>query len=544
MALQKISYTADGEKYDLTESNNFVVVRTKKGKPLPAALLSKGSKQTAGKFNVKQKIERAGITILEVKKNQTDPLAVRNKAREQFKKEKAIDFAGRVLVDKETGEPVLYTENIFIQLKPGISKEAAKKIFKDLNLTEKESITYAANTYFVSAAKGTGTKIFDICKQLKKKKEVLYCEPELIRKAGKKKVNAPKIYYRQWHLAATKIGARKINAGAAVDKAHFFTKGVGTIIAIIDDGVDTRHKEFSTKGKIIAPFDVSYKTNNALPKLRDDNHGTCCAGVACAAGIGKACGVAPEAKLIPIRNVSELGSKDEADAIVWAVDNGADVISCSWGPEDGEWWNPKDKLHGHRHPISPLTNDAINYAVTKGRGGKGCVILFAAGNGNENADPDKYINHPGIIAVAACNDRGKKSVYSDFGKSIWVCFPSNDFEHKPFKHPAPLTKGIWTIDRVGKAGHKRKSFADYCDNFGGTSSACPGAAGVCALMIAANPALTYKDVKDILRLTADKIDTPKGNYNDGGHSEWYGYGRVHAAKAVELAMKWKISNPV
>lgn len=187
MALQKITYTSEGEKYDLAESNNFVVVRTKKGKTLPAALLSKGSKQTAGKFKVKQKIERAGVTILEVKKSQSDPLAVRNKAREQFKKEKGIDFAGRVLVDKETGEPVLYTENIFIQLKPDVSKTAAQKIFKELSLTEKETVHYAANTYFVSAPKGSGTKVFDICKQLKKKKEVLYCEPELIRKAGKKK---------------------------------------------------------------------------------------------------------------------------------------------------------------------------------------------------------------------------------------------------------------------------------------------------------------------------------------------------------------------
>lgn len=261
--------------------------------------------------------------------------------------------------------------------------------------------------------------------------------------------------------------------------------------------------------------------------------------MAVAAGLKKACGVAPAAKLIPVRNVSELGSKDEADSIIWAVQNGADIISCSWGPEDGEWWNPKDKLHKQKWPLAALTNDAFNYAVAYGRNGKGCIILFSAGNGNESADLDKYISHPNVIAVAACNDRGKKSVYSDYGKCIWVCFPSNDFEETNLRQPAPLTKGIWTTDRVGYAGYKRKKMADYNESFGGTSSACPGVAGVCALILAVNNNLTYTEVKNILRLSADKIDTAKGAYDDNGHSLLYGYGRVNAAKAVELAKSFK-----
>jgi subtilisin family serine protease len=324
-----------------------------------------------------------------------------------------------------------------------------------------------------------------------------------------------------------------------VDKAHRITRGEGITIAVIDDGVDIHHVEFDRPGKIVAPRDETFDTDDPSPKNVDDNHGTCCAGVACASGIKKASGVAPAARLMPIRNVSELGSKDEADAIAWAVDHGADVISCSWGPEDGAWWNSRDKLHGRRHPISPLTSDAFHYAVTQGRGGKGCVIIFAAGNGNEDADLDRYINHPEVIAVSACNDRGKKSVYSDFGKCIWVCFPSNDFEAKNFRHPAPLTSGIWTTDRGGKKGYREKeNFADYTDCFGGTSSAAPGVAGVCALILAANPALGWVDVKDILRLSADRIDLAKGKYNDDGHSIYYGYGRVNAGKAVEMAKRF------
>jgi subtilisin family serine protease len=537
--MQKVTYTSGGEKYELAESNNLVAVRTKKGTTLPEAMQSDASKDLASKMKVKQKIDRAGITILEVKKTQKDPLAIRNKARVSFKKETDVRFAGRVLIDPKSKEPVLYTENIFLRFHAELPVKTCEKIIASEKLTIKEKIKYAPNTWFVQAKEGTGLKVFDICKALQKRKEVDYCEPELIRKMGKKKATVPRIYYRQWHLKSTSIGKRKIAASAMVDKAHAFTKGERITIAVIDDGVDIHHVEFNHPKKIVSPRDESYDTADPSPKNIDDNHGTCCAGVACASGIKKACGVAPAAKLMPVRNVSELGSKDEADSIIWAVDHGADVISCSWGPEDGAWWNSRDPLHGRRHPISALTSDAFHYAVTKGRNGKGCMILFAAGNGNEDADSDKYINHPEVIAVAACNDRGKKSVYSDYGKCIWVCFPSNDFEAKVFNHPAPLTSGIWTTDRVGERGDSRtRNFADYTDCFGGTSSACPGAAGVCALILSANPSLTWIDVKDILRITADRIDTVKGKYNEDGHSVYYGYGRVNAAKAVEVAKKF------
>jgi hypothetical protein len=536
--MRKVSFTAGGEKYDLTESNNFVAVRTDKGKTLHEALQTDASKQLLAKFTVKQQIDRANVTILQVKKTQKDPLAVRNEARKNFKKEKHIRFAGRVLIDPETKQPVIYTENIFIKFHGNVPVSKQKKIIKTATLSIKEKIKFSSNAYFLQSPEGTGQEVFDICKKLFRMKEVDYCEPELIRQMGKKKVIASKIYFRQWHLKNTSIGKRKISNSISVSAAHAITKGKGATIAVIDDGVDIRHIEFSQKGKILAPKDVSYNTPDPMPKNWDDNHGTCCAGVACAAGIHKACGVAPDAKLIPIRNVSELGSKDEAFAIFYAVENGADVISCSWGPEDGDWWSTRSKLHGKRHPVSSLTSDAIHYAVTRGRGGKGCVILFAAGNGNEDADPDKYISHPEVLAVAACNDRGKKSVYSDYGKCIWMCFPSNDFKAINFKHPAPLTTGIWTTDRLGTKGHSRsRNFADYTDSFGGTSSACPGAAGVCALILSANPGLTWVDVKDILRLTADKIDPVKGKYDENGHSIYYGYGRVNAAKAVELAKK-------
>ena len=90
--------------------------------------------------------------------------------------------------------------------------------------------------------------------------------------------------------------------------------------------------------------------------------------MACASGNGKASGVAPDAKLMPIR-LGSIGSISEAKAFKWAADNGADVISCSWGPEDGKWFDPNDPLHTEPVSLRASTRDAIDYAVTNGRGG-------------------------------------------------------------------------------------------------------------------------------------------------------------------------------
>src|SRR4051812_1068588 len=72
----------------------------------------------------------------------------------------------------------------------------------------------------------------------------------------------------------------------------------------------------------------------------------------------------------------------------WAADHGADVLSCSWGPVDGNWRNDNDPTHQQVSPIPDHTRLAIDYAASQGRGGKGCLIFFAAGNGNGNVDRD------------------------------------------------------------------------------------------------------------------------------------------------------------
>ena len=451
-----------------------------------------------------------------------------------------VRFAGGVLTDDQTGEPVVYTENLFIKFVDQADPDHCRAVIREAGLTVKEELNYAPNAFFVAAPEGTGTTVFDIAMSLLDREDVEYCHPEVVRRRKFRAIAA-----QQRHLKSTTISSTLIAASANVKAAHQITEGAGVTIAVIDDGIDIEHLEFGATGKIVAPRDATSGTDDPRPKdlhpFFPENHGTACAGVACADGHHGASGVAPGAKLLAIRLASGLGSQQEANAFRWAADHGADVISCSWGPADGDWFNPNDPLHNQVVPLPASTKLAIDYATTNGRGGRGCVILFAAGNGNESVDNDGYASYERVIAVAACNDRGQRSVYSDYGQAVWCAFPSNDMGHQPFGHPEPLTPGIWTTDRAGPRGYnpgnpqRGDTAGNYTNSFGGTSSACPGAAGVAALVLSVNPELRWQEVRDILRRACDKIDPQGGEYDASGWSKYYGYGRLNAEAAVKLA---------
>lgn len=542
MKAEKFTYHTGGKKskkLTLVESPDLVAVRPQKGKSLAQSLNSEASKKIKRGFDEEEKFAEANVTILKsTKKTKKEAVAQRDKARAAFKKEKNLRFAGRVLLDEKSKQPVLYTDNIFLKFKDHITEADCLKLIEENQLVLKRKLDFATNSYFVNTKDGTGWGVFKLTTDLLKKPEIEICQPELIRKKGKKAIHSS-----QWHLKKTLLGEIEINQHANVEAAHKIATGKGVIIAVIDDGVDTLHEEFNVPGKIVFPYDATRKQPDGNPKLSGESHGTCCAGVAAASGKFQASGVAPDAKLMPIRNASGLGSITEGESIGYAFTNGADVISCSWGPEDGKWWVDKDPIHKQAYVLDPYTKEVIDNAVKNGRNGKGCIITFAAGNGNENCDIDGYISYENVIAVAACNDRGTRSIYSDYGKCIWVCFPSNDYgwvRRKPNEsHPEPSTSGIWTTDRSGRKGGNKKVNGHYCTDFGGTSSACPGVAGVIALMLEVNPDLTFTEVKNILRTTADKIDKQNGQYDKKGHSKFYGYGRVNAEKAVKKAKKMK-----
>ncbi|MBB4003119.1 S8 family peptidase [Aurantimonas endophytica] len=521
----------------LRQSNDFIAVRTHRPivmrrPPVPGPLeLALPDSGLAASF------PEANVGIYRVPEGTAAAVA---DAKAQLREMPDVRFAGRVLVD-EAGTPIAYTENLFIKFVDGMSEADCLAILDEHQVTVKHKVAYAPNAWFVSAD-GQGQKVFDIAAALLEREGVEYCHPEIVREGSSKAV-----YPQQWHLAEATIGETPVVAHANVAAALAVATGKGVTIAILDDGFDIDHPEF--EGKIIAPRDAILGVDDPRPKdpkpLEPENHGTACAGVACASGVRGASGVAPDAKLMPIRVSMTLGTAAEAEAFQWAADNGADVISCSWGPPDGNWQKDNDPAHQTAWPIPASTRLAIDYAAKNGRNGLGCVIVFSAGNGNEDVGLDGYASYDKVIAVAACNDRGVRSGYSDHGDAIWCTFPSNDAPHNPTGRPAPLTTGIWTTDRIGSrrgynSGHPLSGDAEgyFTNKFGGTSSSCPGVSGVVALMLSVEPNLTRDEVRSILARSCDRIDEENGEYDARGWSRFYGWGRINAKRAVDMAASW------
>ncbi|GAA3620561.1 S8 family peptidase [Flavivirga jejuensis] len=512
-----------GQKINLKEANSLVAIRFNQ-EHLNWDQLNPEKKRLVDNLMLVSSFPEALVNIYHC--NALGDLSgkqIRNQVRKLVSKEDNVRFAGRVFIDNDNGIH-LYTENIFIKFKEHLSEPECTFVLDSFELSVKKKVTYAANAYFVAAKSGVGKKVFDIANSLLDKKEVELCHPELIR--YKKKKN---IYEQQWHLKKTKLNNTDVDAHINVLEAWKHTKGNEATIAIIDDGIDIDHPEFNTKGKVVHPWDATLKTSDPRPKFKYENHGTACAGVACASGIKMASGVAPDSKLMPIRLNSNLGSMNEAEAFVWAADNGADIISCSWGPRDGNWSDPSDPTHTRRVRLPDSTRLAIDYATSKGRNGNGCLIVWAAGNGRENIYFDGYASYPKVMAIGACNDTDKRSVYSDFGKELICSFPSNDFEYPLFNHPKPITEGIWTTDVQGGGGY---NVGDYTATFGGTSSACPGVAGILALLVSLKPNISFSEVIDLIKLSCDKIDKHNANYDNNGHSIYYGYGKLNAGTLI------------
>jgi subtilisin family serine protease len=367
---------------------------------------------------------------------------------------------------------------------------------------------------------------FAAAEQLSAQPGVAYAEPSLLRTYGKRQVDDP-LAPQQWHLLdAPESGAI---AGTHIQAAAAWQVSEGSpssVIGIFDDGVDFEHPDLA--GGIVEGVNMPANLQAEI----DEGccwHGSAVAGVAAAQAnsIGLR-GVCPSCSLMPIFEPSASGgmmmSEDAiaAEMFTSACDKSA-VVNNSWGPPDGDPTIFEEE--GQEVETLPqVVNDALAYCETSGRGGKGTVIVFAAGNGNEDVASDPFASHPLTVGVTAIDDSGRKSYYSDFGDAVDVAAPSDGGSN-----------GIWTTALRGSGNQGDEN--DYMDQFGGTSSAAPVVAGLVGLILSVNPELTAAQVRDILRSTADKVDRLNAHYDEQGFSRRYGHGRVNAYRAVRAAEK-------
>ncbi|MDZ4755484.1 MAG: S8 family serine peptidase [Phycisphaerae bacterium] len=430
----------------------------------------------------------------------------------------ALENDARVLYAQpvvwRTGEKLGLTNRLVVSFAKGTTIAQLNALAQRNGMQIIERLGYVEEGYVLELARGTERTALGVSTELMETGLFEWSLPEFVVDRVERYTPADPNYPSQWHLHSTGQGGAKVDADVDAPEAWNTQKGSASIIvAIIDGGIEYTHEDLTANA--VAGWDFLGNDATPLPSGAGDNHGTACAGVAVAKqdnakGVS---GIAPNCKLMPIRLVgSGMTTTMEANSISFAKNNGAAIMSNSWGPPDGT---------GGNFPLPANVKAAIDDARNNGRGGKGCLIFWASGNGNESVELDGYAKYVNVIAVGASTDQDVRSWYSDYGPSLDICAPSN----------GGVTTGIWTTDRTGSAGY---SSTNYANNFGGTSSACPLAAGVAALVLSQNPALTWTQAYGVLTSTADKIDPAGGAYS-GGFSNFYGYGKVNANAAVAAA---------
>eukprot|EP01126_Amoeba_proteus_P057016 TRINITY_DN7231_c0_g2_i1.p1 TRINITY_DN7231_c0_g2~~TRINITY_DN7231_c0_g2_i1.p1 ORF type:complete len:496 (-),score=100.58 TRINITY_DN7231_c0_g2_i1:16-1503(-) len=309
--------------------------------------------------------------------------------------------------------------------------------------------------------------------------------------------------------------------------------GENVRIAIVDDGIQTNHPDIAPNAKI----DSSWNFNQNVPSpdpvyLRNrwgDWHGTASAGTAAARDDGKVCGVgvAPRAELAGLailQNNVDVGDSTEARALGFMPQKNH-IYSNSWGPvspgKDGH------SLEGPGH----LTRAVLSKMIKEGRGGLGSIYVWAAGNDaieNDQCNFDGYANMRYSILIGSSLGTGQPDYHSEPCAALMAVTPGGGLNSK-----------IVTSDLLGVNGLNQKG---DCTAFTGTSASCPMAAGVVALILSANPSLTWLEVQYVLREAAYKhIEHKSWIQNKAGiwHSVHFGFGLLDADRAVVAALQWK-----
>ena len=357
---------------------------------------------------------------------------------------------------------------------------------------------------------------------------VSWIEPDLVVPVRLRAVPDDPLFPEQWALGGAVDAA--MNLPLAWDTARGTDpSGAPVVVAVVDDGFDLTHPDLVANLAAIG-YDLSGDPPDNDPRYGPgDTHGTETAGVVAARGFNAlgVSGVCPECGILPIRLVGNGGPADLftsgsaiAAAFVWAVDHGAAVINNSWGPPDGNFFDPFHPVELFREP--QVVAEALRYAATAGRGGLGTLVVWSAGNGGELATYDRFASDPRVIAVGSVDALGHLAYYSDYGPTVKVVAPSSGDSTEP---------GIWTTDIVGSDG---VSADDTTDDFGGTSAAAAMVSGVAALVVSRYPQLTAPQVTEALFASAFPIDAARSPYRNGV-SRLYGYGRVDPARALDAA---------
>lgn len=349
---------------------------------------------------------------------------------------------------------------------------------------------------------------FDVAQQTFKRGHVNACHPNFLRVVQRP---APSSGTAKKNWGIDNDGKPGIvGADAHGLAAWTITEGDDDIrVAILDEGVDTLHPWL--RDAVVDEADFVDDNIHARPD-GDDAHGTACAGIVVSRhSISR--GLAPNVSLVAVRIAKSdnagfwiFDDFDTADAIDWSWDDAnADILSNSWGGG----------------PAVDIITRAFERARTQGRGGKGSVIVIAAGN--SQTEMDYPGNLPNMLTVGASNQWDeRKTKHSKDGETWWG---SNYGDSLDLLAPGV---SISTTDIRGARGYSNTL---HTGSFNGTSSSTPHVAAAAALVLSVKPKLKESDVRRIINETADPL-TSGNKWN-----KFEGHGRLNTYAAIRLARR-------
>jgi subtilisin-like proprotein convertase family protein len=343
-------------------------------------------------------------------------------------------------------------------------------------------------------------------------------------------VNGDPLRYQQWHL--NNIGQRTyaISAGSSgvdINVDPVLAAGItgkGIKIAISDSGVEINHDDLHQNVISGASRDYTLSPPYIGTPITTSAHGTAVSGIIAARGwnnIG-GLGVAP---LASIAGFQFLSSTQTSSILIDQASGDFNIFNYSYG--DTLYYDTlSDQSYIDHLRYQTISN---NKFFVKASGNE-----YAIGNDDNfcaphNANFPFENESPFMIVVGAVNAEGEKAVYSNVGSNLWVSAPGGEYGDID---PAILTTDLPTCFKgYSKAanyvtndfeyGHSENAKCNYTSTMNGTSSSAPIVSGVIALILEANPALSYRDVKHILAVTSARVDPNHNNPYGTDHPSSY-----------------------
>ncbi len=388
-----------------------------------------------------------------------------------------------------------------------IQRDFGKRAAKSGNNAPAASINLS-NTYVIEADVSNRQEYERLLESLKKDSRFEYAEENMVLSADMVP-NDPYFSGRgSWNQPFDDLyGVKVTSCPEAWDTAT----GEGVTVAVVDTGIDNTHPDISANMWVntdeIANNGIDDDNNGHIDDIwgwnfiyggndpaDDHGHGTHVAGtIAATANNGEGIsGVAPGAKVMAVKGLNSRGLGDIAilaESIIYAAENGADIINCSFG--------------------GPGYSEALQDAVVKATE-LGAVVVVSAGNDNDDAGKYSPAGIKEAITVAATDNGDNKAYFSNWGSCIDVAAPGVD---------------ILSLRAAGTA--LGTTVTDNYVRCNGTSMAAPHVSGAAALVLSNNRALSNEQICSALKSSADDIMS-------GGFDYYSGYGRINAAKALQI----------